>query len=125
MIDRDALTKVFLRRWGKSMSAENVRYYSRKWWRSVRASKIANYRLSDSGFAFVTETLQLISYRISIPEPIRNPQDLIFIDKYVDCPYYLQDDAIIVFSEKKGAELSFFSDDIGRYGLAKAMNARA
>jgi hypothetical protein len=40
----------------------------------------------------------------------------------MDCPYFLTNSAITVFSERKSFELYMFSDDIRRYGLVKAMN---
>jgi hypothetical protein len=40
----------------------------------------------------------------------------------MDCPYFLTNSAITVFSEKKSFELYMFSDDIRKYGLIKAMN---
>jgi hypothetical protein len=48
-------------------------------------------------------------------------QVLIFLDKFIDCPYYLAADGIIVTNEKKAMELHLFSGDIRKYGLIKAM----
>ena len=45
-------------------------------------------------------------------------------DQFIDCPYYLTNQSITVFSEKKAFELMLFSDDIRKYGLIKAINAR-
>jgi hypothetical protein len=53
-----------------------------------------------------------------------SPQTIIFFDNYLDCPYFLTGQSLTVFSEKKAFELYMFSDDIRKYGLVKAMNAR-
>jgi hypothetical protein len=125
MIPRDALTKIFLQQWGKSIDDANFEIYNRKWWQSNRSSKQTAFRLSDEGYEFLTETLDLRSYEIPFTEPIElSPQTLIFLERYVDCPYYLTIESITVFSERKSFELFMFSDDIRKFGLIKAMSER-
>ena len=125
MIDRDTLTKIFLQQWGKSVDEANVTMYSRVWWQSNRTNKQMAYRLTDKGFEFLTETLDIKMYEIPFTEPIElSPQTIIFLEKYIDCPYYLTTQSISVFSERKSFELFLFSDDIRKFGLVKAMNER-
>lgn len=125
MITRDTLTKIFLQQWGKSIDDANLSLYGRKWWQSNRASKQTSFRLSDDGYMFLTGELDLRSYEIPFTEPIElSPQTIIFLERYVDCPYYLTNMSITVFSERKSFELMLFSDDIRKFGLIKAMYAR-
>jgi hypothetical protein len=125
MITRDALTKIFLQQWGKSIDDANVNLFGRKWWQSNRAGKQTNFRLSDEGYMFLTGELDIRSYEIPFTEPIElSPQTIIFLERYVDCPYYLTNMSITVFSEKKSFELMLFSDDIRKFGLIKAMTER-
>lgn len=125
MIPRNALTKIFLQQWGKSTDDANVQLYGRKWWQSNRANKQTAFRLSDEGYEFLAGTLELKEYEIPFTEPIElSPQTIIFLEKYIDCPYYLTNKSITVFSERKSFELMLFSDDIRKFGLVKAMNER-
>ena len=125
MINRDVLTKIFLQQWGKSMDDANIKLFSRKWWQSTRAGKQNNFRLSDEGYEFLVSELDLKEYEIPFTEPIElSPQTIIFLERYVDCPYYLTPMSITVFSERKGFELMLFSDDIRKFGLIKALNER-
>lgn len=125
MITRDALTKIFLQQWGKSTDDANVNMYSRTWWQSNRVNKQTAFRLSDKGYEFLVGELGLKEYEIPFTEPIElSPQTIIFLERYVDCPYYLTTQSITVFSEKKSFELMLFSDDIRKYGLIKAINER-
>jgi hypothetical protein len=125
MITRDTLTKIFLQQWGKSTDDINVKMFSRKWWQSTRAGKQTNFRLSDEGYEFLVGEMELKEYEIPFTEPIElSPQTIIFLERYVDCPYYLTNLSITVFSEKKSFELMLFSDDIRKFGLIKAMNER-
>lgn len=125
MIQRDTLTKIFLDQWGKCTDDTNVKLFSRKWWQSSRISKQTAFRLSDDGYEFLTKTLELKAYEVPFTDTIEiSPQTIIFLERYMDCPYYLTYKSITVFSERKCVELYFFSDDIRRYGLAKAMKER-
>ena len=125
MITRTALTKIFLQQWGKSTDDANINLYSHKWWQSNRVNKPNAFRLSDDGYEFLVKELELKEYEIPFTEPIElSPQTIIFLERYVDCPYYLTNMSITVFSERKGFELMLFSDDIRKFGLLKAMNER-
>jgi len=125
MITRDALTKIFLQQWGKSIDDANVKIHSRKWWQSNRAGKDTAFRLTDEGYEFLVKELDLAAYEIPFTEPIElSPQTIIFLERYVDCPYYLTPMSITVFNERKNFELMLFSDDIRKFGIIKAMNER-
>jgi hypothetical protein len=125
MITRDLLTKIFLQQWGKSVDETNVNLYSHKWWQSNRVNKQTAFRLSEEGYMFLTGELDLKEYEIPFTEPIElSPQTIIFLERYIDCPYLLTNQSITVFSEKKSFELMLFSDDIRKFGLIKAMNER-
>ena len=125
MIGRDALTKIFLLEWGKSTDEANVKTFGRRWWQSNRVNKQNALRLSDEGFEFLSETIQVKMYEVPFTEPIElSPQTIIFLERYIDCPYYLTNQSITVFSERKSFELYLFSDDIRKFGLVKAMNER-
>jgi hypothetical protein len=125
MITRDSLTQIFLQQWGKSTDDANVKIFGRRWWQSTRAGKQNNFRLSDEGYEFLVKELDLKEYEIPFTEPIElSPQTIIFLERYVDCPYYLTNMSITVFSERKSFELMLFSDDIRKFGLIKAMNER-
>ena len=125
MISRDVLTKIFLQQWGKTIDETNVNMYSRTWWQSNRVGKDNAFRLSDKGYEFLVDDLELKAYEVPFTEPIElSPQTIIFLERYIDCPYYLTNQSITVFSEKKSFELYLFSDDIRKFGLIKAMNER-
>jgi hypothetical protein len=123
-MNRVALTKIFLQQWGKSTDDANVEMYSRTWWQSNRVGK-NSFRLTEQGYEFLVRELELREYEIPFTEPIElSPQTIIFLEKYVDCPYLLTNQSITVFSERKSFELMLFSDDIRKFGLVKAMNER-
>lgn len=125
MISKDAFTKIFLQQWDKSMDDANVKLFQRKWFINNRTKEGGGLRLTEDGYEFLVKELELKDYEIPFNDDIDiSPQTIIFLDKYIDCPYYLTNKSITVFSEKKSFELMLFSDDIRKLGLVKAMNNR-
>lgn len=123
MISRETYTKIFLQQKDRSTDQANVKHHLYTWWQSHRSKEIGGLRLSWEGYKFLTEDLELQSFEIPFTEPIDlSPQTIIFFDRNMDSPYYLTNQAIVVFSERKSFELMLFSDDIRKYGLVKAMN---
>lgn len=123
MISKETFTKIFLQQKDRSIDAANVKLHLYKWWQSHRSKDSGGLRLSEDGFKFLTEELDLRSYEIPFTEPIDlSPQTIIFFDRHMDSPYFLTNQSITVFSERKSFELMLFSDDIRKYGLVKAMN---
>lgn len=123
MISKETFTKIFLKYKDKSIDEINTKLHLNKWWQSHRSKTEGGLRLSEEGFNFLVTELELKNYTIPFTDPIDlSPQVIIFFDRHMDCPYFLTNSAITVFSEKKSFELYMFSDDIRRYGLMKAMN---
>ena len=123
MITQETYTKIFLKAWEKSTDEANQKLYTRIWWQNNRTKDSGGLRLTDKGYEFLVGTLDLKEYEIPFTEPIElSPQTIIFLDRFIDCPYYLTDMSITVFSEKKSFELMLFSDDIRKYGIIKAIN---
>ena len=123
MIGKETFTKIFLQQKDKSTDAANIKHHMYKWWQSHRSKDQGGLRLSDEGFDYLINELELRSYEVPFTEPIDlSPQTIIFFDRTMDFPYYLTNQSITVFSERKSFELYMFSDDIRKYGLVKAMN---
>jgi hypothetical protein len=123
MISKETYTKIFLTQKERSVDPANVKLHLYKWWQTHRSKSEGGLRLSDEGFEFLVSELELKYYTIPFTDPIDlSPQVIIFFDRHMDCPYFLTNSAITVFSERKSFELYMFSDDIRRYGLVKAMN---
>jgi hypothetical protein len=123
MINKETFTKIFLKEANKSIDTANIKLHLHKWWQSHRNKNSGGLRLTEEGLNFLSNELQIKSYTVPFTEEIDlSPQVIIFFDRYMDCPYFLTNSAIIVFSERKSFELYMFSDDIRKFGLVKAIN---
>lgn len=122
-MDKIHLTKIFLKQANEDISEKNVKVKMHLIWKNWRNKEVGGLRLTDEGLAFLKETLDLTSYEIPFPlELDLKPQVLLFMDKFITCPYHITPRAITVFNEKSAVELHLFSGDVHRYGLVKAMN---
>jgi len=125
MINSLTYTKIFLKEQEKSCDDANVKLHHRLWWQNTRTKDSGGLRLTEEGYNHLVNRLSIKEYEVPFTEHIElSPQTIIFFDRFIDCPYYLTQKSLTVFSEKKAFELYMFSDDIRKYGLVKAMNAR-
>ena len=116
-------TKIFLQQANISVNDNTMKEYLPIWWKNSRVKTEGGLRLTEEGLKFVQEKLELQTYDVPFPlEFTITTQILIFLDKFIDCPYYLAADGLIVTNEKKAMELHLFSGDIRKYGLTKAMS---
>jgi|TARA_R110002074_G_scaffold106530_4_gene230048 hypothetical protein len=120
--DKQKYTKVFLKELGETVNELAIKEYLPVWWYNQRDKEVGGLRLTDDGMEMIQE-IGLATYDIPYPrdKPL-SAQVIIFLDQFIDCPYYLTNRSITVTNEKKAVELTLFSGDLRKYGLVKAMN---
>jgi hypothetical protein len=116
-----AYTKIFIQDIEEALSEANIKERLDTIWQNTRAD--GGLRLTDEGYMFLTERVDLKEYDIPFPRDMEfTSQVYIFLDNFIDCPYYLTKNSIVVFSEKKSIELMLFSGDVKKFGIIKAIN---
>jgi len=93
------------------------------WFYNIRAD--GGTRLTEFGFKYLIEKAELKSYKIDFPKDFSiTPQVLVWLDNFIESPYYLTKKHITVFKETSAFELYLFSGDIRKYGHNKALARR-
>jgi hypothetical protein len=119
---KETFTKIFLKNANISINPNTLKEYLPMWWINTRSKDVGGLRLTDKGLDFITKRLELKTYEVPFPVDFNvTTQTIIFLDRFITCPYFLADDGIIVTNEKKAMELMLFSGDIRKYGISKAM----
>ena len=120
---KETYTKVFLRQSGKSVNELAIKEYMPVWWQNTRSKDTGGLRLTDEGFRFVVEDLEIQTYEVPFPADFNFTTNvLIWLDQFIDCPYYVSKVGISVLNEKKALELHLFSGDVRKYGITKALS---
>ena len=119
---KETYTKIFLKQSDIAISEATLKQYMPLWWQNTRGKSEGGLRLTDIGYDFCIEKLDLQFYEVPFPKDlVMTTQTIIFLDKFINCPYYLTPRGIQVTDEKKSMELHLFSGDLRKYGLIKAI----
>lgn len=119
---KETYTRIFLKQLDKSINEATLKEYMPKWWQNTRQKSEGGLRLTDEGLRMVIEDINVSTYDVPYPPDFElTTQTIIFLDQFINCPYYMGRRGITVLDEKKALELHLFSGDIRKYGLTKAM----
>ena len=120
---KTAYTRTFMQLLEQPIHDETVKTNYYTWWQNVRESYQArSLRLTKQGFEML-ESIELKTYTIKFPQKIIfTPQTYLWLDEFVDCPYFVDKAKIIVTMEKMALQLMLFAGDVTKYGLARAMS---
>ena len=120
---KTAYTRTFMQLLEQPIHDETVKTNYYTWWQNVRESYQArSLRLTKQGFEML-ESIDLKTYTVKFPQKIIfTPQTYLWLDEFVDCPYFVNKSKIIVTMEKMALQLMLFAGDVTKYGLARAMS---
>lgn len=124
-LNKTTLTKIFLKQSELAVSAANIKEHMHLWWINTRDKEVGGLRLTEAGFDHLEGKLGIEFYSITLPADfVITTQTIIYLDQFIDCPYYLDGRRIAVTDQKKATELALFSGDLTKYGLTKAMKRK-
>jgi hypothetical protein len=123
MDTKTAYTRTFMTLLEQPIHEESIKTNYYTWWQNVRESYQArSLRLTKPGFEML-ESIDLKTYTVKFPQKIIfTPQTYLWLDEFVDCPYFVDKAKIIVTMEKMALQLMLFAGDVTKYGLARAMS---
>ena len=120
---KTAYTRTFLMLKEKPLHEESIKasYFACR--QNVRENyESRSLRLTKIGFEWL-ESLDIKTYTIKFPNKIIfTPKTFLWLDEFVDCPYFVDKKKIIVTMEKMALQMMMFAGDVTKYGLARAMS---
>ncbi len=121
---KDTYTTVILKSKNEAVDQDTIKKMRSLIWHNVREKTEGGLRLTDHGIKLVEEA-DIKTYKINLPDEFKiTPQILVWLDKFIDSPFYLTKKYIIVLKEKAAFELYLFSGDIRKMGYGKALAKR-
>lgn len=125
MDQKDTYTRVFLEAAGKQADSTTLKQYRSIWWWNVRDKDKGGLRLSEHALTFINDHAKIKTYKVDFPKDFAiTPQVLVWLDNFIDSPYYITKKYIIVLRERAAFELYLFSGDIRKMGYNKALSKR-
>jgi len=120
---KTAYTRTFMQLLDQPDHEETIKSCYHTWWQNVRESYQArSLRLTKLGLETVHK-LEIKTYSIKFPDKIIfTPQTFLWLDEFVDCPYFVDKKQITVTMERMALQLMMFAGDVTKYGLARAMS---
>jgi hypothetical protein len=114
------LTKEFLKGSGLPDDEKSLEKYLWSWWVNPRLNGDRSLGLTTQGYEVISKDVGLKFYQIDLPDntEITN-QLIIWLDKFIDCPWYMTKRSIFVSREKVAVQLVLFSGDLQKCGKAK------
>lgn len=115
-------TKIFLNAMNEEITDELVQKKSHQWWYNIRDKENAGLRLTELGYITLLKN-EFVFHKVEYSDKniIFDSQLLLFLDKFIDCPFFITEKFIFVMSSKKAVELSLISGDIRQYANNKAI----
>ena len=122
---KDTYTRVFLQAADQDGSIDAVKKYKSLWWWNFRSKDSGGLRLTEEAMTFIQEDAKIKTYKIEFPKEFAfTPQVLVWLDNFIDSPFYITKKFIVVLKEKAAFELYLFSGDIRKLGYNKALAKR-
>ena len=114
------LTKEFLKDSGLPDDEKSLEKYLWTWWVNPRLNGDRSLGLTTQGYEVISKDVGLKFYQIDLPNNIEiTNQLIIWLDKFIDCPWYMTKRSIFVSREKIAVQLVLFSGDLQKFGKAK------
>ena len=122
---KDNYTRIFLKAANLDISDDEIKNRRVEWWWNVRSKDDGGLRLTDFAIKFIELKSKIKTYKVDFPKDFKiTPQILLWLDKFIDSPYYITKRSITVLKEKAAFELYLFSGDIQKLGYNKALAKR-
>ncbi len=122
---KDTYTRVFLQAAGLDPTPETIKKYKTVWWWNFRNKDSGGLRLTEEALNFINEYAKIKTYKIEFPKEFAfTPQVLVWLDNFIDSPFFINKKFIVVMKEKAAFELYLFSGDIRKMGHNKALSKR-
>lgn len=126
MFSKKEYTKIFLESTGEEINEKILENKNKCWWWNFRDKEQGGLRLTEDAIKFIEEQAKLKTYKVPFPDNLTiTPQVLLWLDNFIECPYYITKKDITVLKEKSAFELYLFSGDVRKMGYSKAMAKRA
>jgi hypothetical protein len=122
---KDTYTRVFLEAAGFDTDPDTIKKYRAIWWFSFRNKDAGGLRLTEEALQFIEKYAKIKTYKVDFPKEFAfTSQVLVWLDNFIESPFFINKKFIVVMKEKSAFELYLFSGDVRKMGHNKALSKR-
>lgn len=122
---KDTYTRVFLQAANLDADPDSIKKYKSLWWWNFRNKDSGGLRLTEDAMTFIENDAKIKTYKVEFPKEFSfTPQILVWLDNFIDSPFYITKKYIVVMKEKAAFELYLFSGDVRKLGYNRALAKR-
>ena len=89
------------------------------WWQNTRIKEKGGLGLTQQGFDCLTQA-DIKFHRVGFEDPVLVTNSLLlWMDRSIDCPFYITRDEIYLFGERMAVQLVLFSGDLQKMQRAQ------
>lgn len=102
------------------LNENDLKKFKVAWWMNPRNKPVGGLRLTSIGYEALKK-LDVEEYNIQLHDSTQFTNQLfLWLDNFIDSPFYLTKDEIRVFDSSIAVQLILFSGNIQKFGLARA-----
>lgn len=117
--DKLEITKLLISELDLPSDEESIKKYHRSWWKNIRDTASNQMRLTEEGYKIFSDKLKIKTYQIDLQKISFTNQILLYLDKFIEGPYFIDNKSIYIFREKTAIELILFEGDLKKFISAK------
>lgn len=107
---------------GLATDEKSLKTYKKQWWVNLRDKDQGGLRLTKEGWLKIEES-GIKCHKIKLTSKVENAnQNLIKMDRFMDCPWYLNNKYIYVYTEKVAVQLILFSGNFQKFIDSKTLS---
>jgi hypothetical protein len=118
------ITKYVMTALGLEITDKKIKQYTHTWWQNPRYKNKGGLRLTEKGLEALQKA-DLACYQIKFEPLLTTPLDngmIIWIDRTIDCPFYITNKMMWAFGEKTVVQLLMFSGNLNLWRKAHVRN---
>lgn len=109
-----AITREMLLMAGEDASVKNVKKHLRVFWKNPRLNGVRSMSLTKEGYEFMKPYMKFYTIDL-LEESDELIKNIIWLDKYLDCPFFLENKRIRLTREKTAINLMLYGGDLNQF----------
>lgn len=121
MTQKIEITKYVATEMGLAVDGKLIKKLVNDWWQNPMNKEVGGLKLTEQGHICLKK-VKFKEYKIKVETQCNRltNQQIILLDRFIDCPWFLTNKEVIVYGERMAVQLVLFSGNILKFASARA-----